>query len=427
MARALALTAGGLAAALAGCNPFGTSGEFTCTTNGQCNAKGTGTCQANGFCSYNDSGCDSGQRYGDNAGDNTGACVGQEPGGDGGIDGKPADFCYGAMTGLVKPCFASEPTGMITLTDPVDTDMASTCMAVTSGAVGLCVIAAANINVDALVHVRGAKPLVLVATNAITISGTLDAASHRGAVDPYTTANIGAGANPGGGACNAGTAPTSSGGFGGGGAGGALGASAGKGGDSRMGGGPEGGVPGSAPTTIASLRGGCPGQNGMAGTGGTAGLGGHGGGALYLIAETMIAVTGQINASGEGGHPGVTGTSGGGGGGAGGMIGLDSMMIMNNGAVYANGGGGAEGSGATTLGAPGQEATNENQAPASQSFSNGGNGGAGGAGGTGNGGANGAAGENVDGFGGGGGGGSTGIIKVYRGTLTGNYSPNPTP
>lgn len=81
-------------------------------------------------------------------------------------------------------------------------------------------------------------------------------------------------------------------------------------------------------------------------------------------------------------------------------------------------------------GAPGQEAISESAAPASQSFSVGGNGGAGGAGGTNAGGtstgnATGTPGENVDGAGGGGGGSGTGLIKVYRGALTGNRSPAP--
>ena len=341
---------------------------------------------------------------------------------DGGVDAPPnADVCYGS--GIVKPCFAAAPTGTRTLTNPIDTDGATTCTAVTSGANGLCVIAAGSISVEELVHVIGAKPLVLVATGSITISGTLDAASHRGLATPYTTIFVGAGANPGGGACNAGTAPTVSSAAGGGGAGGTLTALGGNGGDSRNGGASEGGVRGVAPT-IAGLRGGCPGQNGI---NGLPGQGGSGGGAVYLIAETMIAISGQINASGEGGHPGVTNAAGGGGGGSGGMLGLDSPMIMNNGAVYANGGGGAEGSGTTTPGAPGQEAINENQAPASQPTSNGGNGGAGGAGGSGIGAAAGSAGETVDGFGGGGAGGGTGLIKVYRGSLTNNRSPNPTP
>ncbi len=417
MAKALALAAGLLAAALSGCS--GGAGAFNCTTNDQCNAKGLGTCQPDNLCSYNDSSCTvTGQRYGDNAGDKSGDCVGEGGGDDGGMD----DFCYGASDGLVQPCFATAPMGTVTLTDPVDTDMAGTCTAVLRGADGLCVIAAETIRVEELVHVRGAKPLVLVATNAIEISGTLDAASHRGLAPPmYTTAFVGAGANPAGGACDAGTGPTS----GGGGAGGTLTTPGGNGGNSITGGADEGGVPGVAPT-IMGLRGGCRGQNGDRGM---PGQGGNGGGAVYLIAEMSITISlgGQINASGEGGHPGVAGGAGGGGGGSGGMIGLDAMTITNNGVVYANGGGGGEGSGNGTLGAPGQEATNANEAPGSQSFSNGGVGGSGGSGGTGTGSATGSRGEDVNTYGGGGGGGGTGLIKVYGGTLTGNFSPNRTP
>jgi hypothetical protein len=423
MARVLALTAGFLAACLAGCSPFG-GGAFRCDQGSidPCNAQAGGRCEPDGLCSYADEGrCGPGGRsYGDNSGDKSGDCVGGG-GGDGGIDAS-SEFCYGDSNGLVKPCFSSEPTGTRTLTNPIDTSMAATCMPVLRGAEGLCVIAAQTIRVEELVHVIGSKPLVLVATNVIEISGTLDAASHRGLASPYTTAFVGAGANPGGDACNAGTPPVASGGAGGGGAGGTLTAPGGNGGNSKNGGGTEGGTAGTAPT-IMGLRGGCRGQDGI---NGTPGLGGNGGGALYLIAKTEIRISGQINASGEGGHPGDTGFGGGGGGGSGGMLGFDAPTIMNNGAVYANGGGGGEGSGMVTEGAPGQEATNENQAPASQSFSNGGVGGAGGAGGPGTGPANGSAGESVDGFGGGGGGGGTGLIKVFQGSLTGKYSPSPT-
>jgi hypothetical protein len=307
----------------------------------------------------------------------------------------------------------------VTLTDPVNTDMAGTCTTVLRGADGLCVIAAEAIRVETLVHAIGSKPLVLVATDTIEISGQLDAASHRGATPSmYTTAFVGAGANPAGG-CNPGDVPTN----GGGGAGGTLTADGGNGGDSATGGGNDGGVAGVAPTFMG-LRGGCPGQNGARGT---PGQGGNGGGALYLIANTSITISGEINASGEGGHPGVTGGAGGGGGGSGGMIGLDAPAITNTGVVYANGGGGGEGSGNTTVGSPGNEPNSAGAAPASMDSSNGGAGGAGGAGGSAGGPPTGGPGQNVNGFGGGGGGGGTGLIRVFRGTLTGNFSPTRTP
>jgi len=417
MARALALTAGVLAASLTGCSPFGSGGTFNCAMHEQCNAGINGRCEPTGHCSYADSDCPGGQRYGDNAGTDSKQCVGQQPGGDGGPDSSGNEYCAGSTNGLVKPCFASQPTGTKTLTDPYDTDVASNCEAVLRGADGLCVVSAATINVNTTVHVKGSKPLVLVATGAIDITGKLDAASHRGATAPYTTAFVGAGANPtAAGACNAGDVPTN----GGGGAGGTLTASGGNGGDSATGGGNDGGVAGTAPTSIATLRGGCRAQDGH---NGTVGQGGNGGGALYLIAMSInIAGTGEINASGEAGHPGVSGGAGGGGGGSGGMIVLDAMTIANIGVVYANGGGGAEGSGNTTPGAPGNEPTGAAAAGASLDISNGGSGGAGGAAGA----TGGGTGQNVNGFGGGGGGGGVGLIKTFgSGALTGNVSPAP--
>ena len=76
---------------------------------------------------------------------------------------------------------------------------------------------------------------------------------------------------------------------------------------------------------------------------------GPGGGAVYLIANTLV-VNGTINASGGGGAGALTGMDGmdgggGGGGGAGGFIGLDAPTVTVNaaGQIFANGGGGGEG------------------------------------------------------------------------------------
>ncbi|HSK01076.1 MAG TPA: hypothetical protein VK932_07535, partial [Kofleriaceae bacterium] len=168
MAKALALAAGVLAAALTttltGC--FGGASAFTCSTNEQCNANGIGTCQPDNLCSYADASCmQSGQRYGDNAGDQSGKCVGESGGGDGGMN----DVCYGAPNGLVRPCFSSAPTEDITLPGTIDTDTSTLCGAPLSGGNGYCVIAANNITLDDSVAATGSKPLVLVAASTITI------------------------------------------------------------------------------------------------------------------------------------------------------------------------------------------------------------------------------------------------------------------
>jgi len=410
MAKALRWTAGVLAAAFAGCNPFG-GGVYHCETSDQCNADVNGVCQPDGLCSYPDLDCPSGQRYGDSAGDQSGECA--------------VSTCFG--TGLVKPCFSPVPAGEVNLTEAIDTDTSPLCATDVTGADGLCVIAGERILIGVPIAATGSRPLVLVARSTIEIGGVLDVASHHATSGPpYMTRQIGAGAGMA--ACDAGAAPTEGQG-GGGGAGGSFGGAGGNGGNAPGGG--TGGVP-SATQAVATLRGGCPGQSGIRGS---FGAGGHGGGVVYLIAETSIAISGRINASGEGGLGAIMGNAGAGGGGSGGMIGLDAPAIMNTGVVFANGGSGGEGSGATNAfpGRLGPEPTGAASSPPTPNSSpNGGDGGGGSAGGTAAGDANGGRGgdgTDVSGFigGGGGGGGGTGVIKVYRGTLGGEHSPLPAP
>lgn len=336
--------------------------------------------------------------------------------------------CYGATSGLVKPCFPAALTDTVTLPATIDTGTSALCSTTVTSADrstdNYCVIAGATIRAENAVNVTGTKPLVLVAGGTIIIDARLDAASHR------MPLKRGPGANPS--SCDAGTQPGTS----GGGAGGSMIGAGGAGGTDA--GGANRGTSG-AVQTITTLRGGCSGQKG--GTGALGGDGGNGGGALYLIAEGSIVISAAINASGEGGHGGLqsagNGGGGAGGGGAGGMIGLDSPSIMNMGAgvVFANGASGGEG-GSGAAGGNGSGGLEPIGAAASGisggDTASGGDGGGGSAGGTAGGTANGSdglAGQLLQGRsgGGGGGGGGGGIIKVYRGTLGGQYSPNPTP
>jgi hypothetical protein len=384
------------------CNPFGGS-EFSCTSDMQC---GTGKCE-NGFCAFADPICPSGYRYGDLAGGMSNTCVG----GTGGPDAKvfmdahlPMDgvYCYG--TGFGASCFVMPPTGSVDLTPQTFvTDASAMCSSSVMGNPPWCVIAAADITINAgLFSATGTKPLVLVATGSITVTGTLDASTKRGgqtgAGSVTTSSSL----------CDPGTAPGNN----GGGAGGTFAFSGGTGGNG-------GGSPGAVKPTNA-MRGGCPGEDGKSGTFGAKGFGG---GAVYLIAGTQIMVTGAINASGAGGSAGQSGGGGGGGGGSGGLVGLDAPAVMSTGFIFANGGGGAEGSGNSTPGANGNESVNGAAAPASANVSNGGEGGAGGA--TtpaGNG-------TNAPTFGGGGGGGGAGAIRLFQATTIGGagvVSPAPT-
>jgi hypothetical protein len=389
----------------ASCSPFG-GGAFECTLDTQCGAGGK--CST-GFCSFPDDHCDSGYRYGEASGPSSNQCVGGALQDGGTTDtsdtlvASDSGTCYG--TGLVTACFAAAPTGTKTLTNDIDTGTSSECDNDPRNA-AWCVIAGASISVPTTVRVTGTRPLVLVATGTITIAGLLDASSKR-------AGQLGAAANPG--ACNAGTAP----GTGGGGAGGSRGN---KGGDG--GGGLNAQTGGTAGNTLtaSTLVGGCRGQDG---NGTNEGAGGNGGGALYLIAETSINVTGNVNASGAGGGAATTNSSGGGGGGAGGFIGLDAPTVTAAGNIVANGGGGGEGSGGATPGNPGADVTALTAA-------------AGGSGGTINGGDGGdgaidgaATGEpgTTGNNGGGGGGGGLGIVRLDRATSIGGggtVSPAPT-
>jgi hypothetical protein len=329
--------------------------------------------------------------------------------GDGGTgDGSSGPFCYG--TGLVKVCFASEPTGDLSITQTaIDTGAFGCASAadVLSGA-GPCYIAATTISLPSgqTTLATGTLPLVLVATETITIAGTLDAAGH------HQNSSTPAGGNFSG--CQAGSNPNS-GTYGGGGEGGSNLAMGGDGGD---GGTASGGIAGAALAVPTTLHAGCAGHSG----GNSGGSGGKGGGALYLIANTSIAINGRVDVSGAGGSgDGDNSGAGGGAGGSGGMVGLDAPTVNITGAVCAIGGSGA--SGATgSSGQSGNDATGGSTAcTAGSPGTASGGGGSGGAGGVSGIGAVGSAGTTG---GGGGGGGSSGYVRI-DGTRTGSGAIQP--
>lgn len=335
--------------------------------------------------------------------------------------GPDAQLCYGQ--GLAPVCLTSAPMGARTLDVAIDTDAMGTCSDVIAqvGGPELCVIAATQITVSASVTVTGSRPLMLLATETITVDGVLDVSSRR------SPARVGAGANFT--ACGAGTAPLNTTNGAGGGAGGTFGAAGATGGDGAPAGvvvNNNGVAPAVLPVTF--VRGGCKAQDG--GDSGTAqgGLGGASGGAVYLFAGTMIDVTGNIFASGAGAGASAL-RAGGGGGGAGGLIGLEAPTINVSGILAANGANGSGGSGSTAGGGAGTDG-------ATTLFSTQPAGTAGGAtgGGAGGRGATGAVAASIGGTGstavagtaGGGGGGGPGVIYV-KGTFTGTQvSPAPT-
>ncbi len=244
-----------------------------------------------------------------------------------------ARVCFGSSR--LGICLASAPLQPLAIPSPLalDTTSSPLCSAFV-GDGGYCVVAATRLAIDANVRATGARPLVLLASESITIAAgaTVDVGSHR--VRASGTPETGAGADST--ACDLGTGVTQV--SLGGGAGGSFAGSGGAGGSSNASG-AAGGTPGGVAGAITVLRGGCAGQDGAEEV--SSGPGGHGGGAVFLIAGTKIDVSGSINAGGEGG--GGRFVAGGGGGGSGGLIGFDAPMVTVTGLLVANGGGGGEG------------------------------------------------------------------------------------
>ncbi len=355
------------------------------------------------------------------------------PGDSASLDTAPG--CYGVGI-LHDMCVMPAPMADLTISGnrTINTAMVGSpncdeIIAQPGGGASLCLVAARSITIDVAATLIGVgpNPLVLLATDAITVDGTLDVASRLGSMSPGAGADTTCASASGGNA-------TATDGAGGGGAGGSFGAAGGRGGSGRT---PDSPTPGgtAGPAQAANtLRGGCAGgTGGKADGGGGDGAAGAGGGAIYLIAGTSLTITGVINASGSGGGQGTDGnfaSGGAGGGGSGGMIGLDAPAITSTGEIFANGGSGGGGGGddPSRNGTPGRTPTAAVTAAP---------GGAGGGGGGGDGG-NGSvltspptAGDNGTNpyCGGGGGGGGAGVIRVFgvsASSLGGEISPPPT-
>jgi hypothetical protein len=199
----------------------------------------------------------------------------------------------------------------------------------------------------------GSRALVLLADDAVTISGLINVTASQNLAGPGGQDGGGPGTSSSG-SCGGKTAQGDnygvlcSGGAGGGGNGGAGGA----GGVSicasphNYTAGAGGGVGGVA--TLIPLVGGCGGAGGTIAVGESTsapGKGGGGGGALQISSAVSIGLFsgGGINAGGGGG--GATVSGGGAGGGAGGSILLEapSLSVGSGGVVAANGGGGGAG------------------------------------------------------------------------------------
>lgn len=419
------LAAAAFAVGITACSPYGGGAAYHCETDAQCaGGPSGGRCEpTTGFCSFADSACGSGQRYGSASGSLSGVCVGDEPEIDAGIDGSidgsvdapPSALCLGTP---LRVCLTTTPTQPLVFGATINTQNDCAQIVTQTNGPDLCVIAGTTVTAPGATRVTGTRPLVVVATDTMTIQGSLDASSA-----PGTAA---AGANPA--ACAmAGTGADDTGG-GAGGAGGSFGAKGGDGGrgDENNNGNPAGQAAGgiaAGPQISDVVRGGCGGGNGGdAGAG--RGTGSAGGGVVYLIAGTSItiATNGGVFAAGAGGGAGPA-CGGGGGGGSGGMVGLDAPTITITGKVAANGGGGGGGGSSSTAAALGANGTTTMwNTRAAGGASPGGNGVAGGQGSAiGN--LTGEKGTNGD-CGGGGGGGGVGVVWTH-GTVTGTQISPP--
>ncbi len=275
------------------------------------------------------------------------------------------------------------------------------------------------------VATAGGGILVLVATERISVGGTLDVGAEGASGGPGGYAGATADRNAGGGPAAGGNGgfddPWTGPSYGGGGGGG-HGGSGGSGGSDD---GAVGGEPGNEyGMALFPLVGGGGGGRG-AGPGGGSGGGGGGGFVLSAARSIEIAEGGLVTAPGAGGGAGHGREGGGGGGGAGGCIVLEAPRLTVAGTVAANGGGGGGGDGRDPL-FFNAEATNGSRGSSDVSAAPGGSGadyGFDGADGADAGdGGNGGAGNSADGTpgasdddGGGGGGGAAGRIFLRYG------------
>ncbi len=307
-------------------------------------------------------------------------------------DGAVESLCFG--TEAIRPCFESVPTDDLLLNAGFDTDAACPKSATLDGR-PMCVLGARTISVQSTVRITGSLPVVLVATDSLTVAidATLDLSS--------SAVNNRQGAGSPGTAC----ANSPAGGTFGGAAGGTFGA---RGGNGGSGSGEAGGVaPG---VQVVSFDGGCPGGALVQS------FAGRGGGAVYLLAPS-ITINGTILATGGGGRGGLMG-SGGAGGGSGGSIAIEAGALVLGGQarLVATGGGGGSGSCSASPGVAGDDADSDVLAFGGPGPGNAGDGGDGGfqlvqAG---------AGDPGAKQCGGGGGGGGAGTIQFFHGNTCTN-------
>lgn len=328
------------------------------------------------------------------------------------VDAPPDSACYGS--GLLTICYpiGQEPTNTYAPTNnALNTDVDSNCDRIAPQGNGpeLCLKIARTVTINGYIEYDGVRPIVLVAADTLTVTGTgeIDVSDGAGA-------NTGSCTGPGNGRDDTGNGASNGASGAGGGGFGTPGGNGGAG-DNRNGG------DGGQAVAATYIRGGCPGARGGRSSAGAGGTGGDSGGGVYLIAGQSITIAGIIRANGEGGNGGPN-KAGGGGGGSGGLIGLDAPSVSITGQLVANGGGGGEGGGGGSGGRPGEDGGDWDEIPdGGNGNSNGGNGGDGAYA------TNTAANGGNVGNGGGGGGGGHGRIIVFAKTNTLSSTISPVP
>ncbi|MEO6418570.1 MAG: hypothetical protein ABIP39_04145 [Polyangiaceae bacterium] len=379
-------------------------------------------------CTSNTTGC---------AGDNLVVC------GDAGAPLSVTSCALGCVTGTTPACSRLSPSnlpattcdtaGAAALTVGADTSIStdSGCDATLSqggGAPQLCIKKYSTVSISAGVKltVTGARALVLVATDDMSIAGTIDFGGKGAAAGPGASTSDGTG----------GTSAQSADGAGGGGH-----ATLGAAGSSNIAAG-AGGTAGTmfGVASLVPLIGGAGGGANGAGGGGPQAAGGGGGGAAQLVSckSFTLASTGVLQGGGGGGAGGpgsllaAVQAGGGGGAGSGGAILIEAPAVTIAGTIAANGGGGGGGGLRGNLGTAGAAGQPGQDGKASTVAATGGTsnaesgiGGAGGVGATAP--VVGAA-PTVSTGSAGGGGGAVGIVRVnvrsgHAPTITGTITP----
>lgn len=227
---------------------------------------------------------------------------------------------------------------------------------VSQGGVMHCVLAFNGLTIGANgATVKGDKPLVILASGKVVITGLLDASASGSTAGPGGSAGgvpVGStgsdhGSGQGGGK-HCGCTNTAGLHDDCGGGGGGYGTAGGNGGEEDGGcgaPGSAGGQPYGNPSLVPLLggSGGASGHNENI-VGITLGTGGGGGGAVQISSQSTIRIDGAISAGGAGGGQGVGSLSAaGGGGGSGGAVLLEAAQLLGSGWVAVNGGGGGGG------------------------------------------------------------------------------------